>query len=73
MEVVALSKGFYGGAPRAVGERFDVADGAKAAWYTPVDSAAAKAKPKGEKVKGQPDTLSKMGKEPAHAPTDSLA
>lgn len=73
MEVVALSRGFYGGASRRAGERFDVADGAKAAWYTPADSAAAKAKPKAEKVRAQPDTLAKMGRETAHAPTDSLA
>ncbi len=74
MEVVALSKGFYGGAPRRVGERFDVKDGSKAAWYAPVNSAAAAAKPKAEKVKGnKPDTLSQIGKEPAQAMADVLA
>lgn len=75
MKVVALSKGFYGGSPRRAGEHFEVPDGSKAAWYAPVDSAAATAaaKPKAGKVKAQPDTLSQMGKEPAQSMTEQLA
>lgn len=41
--VIALSDGFYGGARRRAGTTFEVADGAKAKWYAPADSAAHKA------------------------------
>lgn len=71
MKVVALTKGFYNGAPVPAGAVFEVADGSKAAWYTPVESVpkAPPAKPK----KGEPQALSQIGKEPAKSFTDALA
>lgn len=65
MEVIALKAGFFDGAPKAPGERFEVPDGRKAQWYAPADSAVARAKlvekPKGQKPQG----LAQMGKEDA--------
>lgn len=65
MEVVALERGFFDGAPRAIGERFEVPDGAKARWFAPVDSAVAKAKAVDKPKKDKPTSLSELGKEPA--------
>ena len=71
MKVIALTQGFHGGAVRAVGETFDVADGSRATWYAPLDTApkVVKAKPK----KDEPQALSQLGKEPAQSFNDTLA
>ena len=53
MEVIALADGFYGGARRRKGSKFEVKAGEKGSWFAPVNALgeaeakpAAKAKPK---------------------------
>ena len=59
MKVIALKDGFYAGSLRQRGEQFDVADGAKASWFAPVESQAAKADAKA-KAKDEPKALSQV-------------
>ncbi len=66
MEVQALSMGFFDGARRRPGDRFEVPDGTKAKWFMPVGQVkAAKAPPK-----QAPVALSQVGKEPPKGPTE---
>lgn len=67
MKVIALKDGFYAGSLRQRGEQFDVADGAKASWFAPVESQAAKADAKAKakeeskaKAKDEPKALSQV-------------
>ena len=46
MKVIATKPGFHGGAMRNVGDEFEVADGAKASWFTSPDAGLKAAKPK---------------------------
>lgn len=62
MKVVATAMGFYGGERRRPGAVFEVKDGAKARWFTPLDEAQ-KAKPKAAAKKvEEPTTFSEMNK-----------
>ena len=66
MKVQALDMGFFGGARRRPGDTFEVPDGTKAKWFTPVaEVKAPKAPPK-----PVPVALSQLGKEPPKGPTD---
>jgi hypothetical protein len=38
MKVQAKASGFYGGARHRAGDVFEVKDGAKASWFSPVDA-----------------------------------
>ena len=71
MKVVAIRQGFHGGALRAVGDEFEVADGSKASWYALVDGAprAVKAKAK----KDEPVALSQVQKDDGKPMADVLA
>jgi len=68
MKVRAIEMGFYEGNRVKKGEVFEVADGAKARWFTPVQALGPAASQKDDgKVKGpakgkakEPDTLSEM-------------
>lgn len=69
MQVIALSDGFYDGRRVRKGHTFDVPEGAKAKWFTPVEAAP---KPAKEASKGKaPVTLSEAGKEPAKTFVDA--
>lgn len=79
MKVRALESGFYGGFRRRAGDTFDVAEGAKAKWFTPVRALGAEqaqtepTEPKtskgGKGKKQEPNTLSEMARNPAAAQT----
>ena len=67
MKVIATKPGFYAGHLWQVGNEFDVAEGAKASWFTPVVEYKPPAKPK--EAKG-PDTLSGLAKLGVKTPSD---
>lgn len=73
MRVVALENGFFGGAPIAAGQEFDVPEGRKAAWYAPVTAAQKPVAKKEVAKKEDPKTLSEIGKAQAKSLTDTLA
>lgn len=74
MKVIALERGFFGGAPREKGAVFEVPDGRRARWYAPVDEAAKAPKDKAEKPKKEaPATLSEMQKDVGESLTEHLA
>lgn len=59
MKVIAIKQGFYGDVLRNPGDEFEVADSAKASWFTPADKVEAKAvKPKAKK--DEPKALSEI-------------
>lgn len=57
MKVQAITDGFYGGARRRAGAVFEVADGVKSKWFTPVDPKDA-APVKAGKTKKKQDEVS---------------
>lgn len=67
MKVKALQPGFFGGVLRDVGHEFEVPNGTKSSWFTPLEDYKAPVK---AKVPAAPKTLSEMAKAPAEAPTD---
>lgn len=72
MEVVALKPGFYDGARRRAGDKFEVADGAKASWFAPTSAPAAQKAEKAAKAAKEPKSekpvpLSQVGKAPAQS------
>lgn len=64
MKVLALETGFFAGARVRKGSTFDVPEGTRGKWFTPVDSEAAKA-PKADKPAkaDKPSALSEHGKD----------
>lgn len=62
MKVIALSVGFHSGSLKNIGDEFDVADGAKASWFAPVESVAAKAAKPVKVRRPEPKALSQVGK-----------
>ena len=71
MKVIALKSGFHDGSLRNPGDEFEVADGAKAAWFAPVGAAPKAEKPKAKK--DEPKALSELHKDNGKAMTDVLA
>lgn len=65
MKVLALETGFFAGARVRKGTTFDVPEGTRGKWFTPVDSEAAKAPGKAAKADKQnkPAALSEHGKD----------
>jgi hypothetical protein len=62
MKVIALNMGFHKGSRIRKGEEFEVADGAKASWFAPVESAGAKAVKPVKAARPEPKALSQLGK-----------
>lgn len=56
---------------RNVGDEFEVADGAKASWFTSPDTAPKAAKPKAKK--DEPVALSQVQKDDGNPMTEALA
>lgn len=73
MKVIAIREGFFDGHRILAGQEFDVPEGAKASWFTPSGVVAeetakrVKVEPKGKQAR----TLSELGKQQAHGPTDT--
>lgn len=65
MKVQAVTDGFYGGARRRAGSVFEVKDGLKGSWFTPIlDEKAAPAKAgKTKAKKDEPVALSELQKD----------
>lgn len=62
MKVIALTVGFHNGSRIRKGDVFEVADGAKASWFAPVESVAAKAAKPAKAGRPEPKALSQVGK-----------
>jgi len=62
MKVIALTVGFHNGSRIRKGEEFEVADGAKASWFAPIESAGAKAAKPVKAARPEPKALSQVGK-----------
>ena len=60
MKVVATQMGFFDGSLRNPGDTFEVAEGAKAHWFTPAEPKAVEAAKPKPAAKSAPKALSEM-------------
>ncbi len=62
MKVIARTVGFHHGSRIRKGQEFEVADGTKASWFAPVESAGGKAAKPVKAARPEPKALSQLGK-----------